>query len=61
MGKIEEVLRKQRLRWFENIEKIDDERAPKKANIFVVNRSKRGRTKKRWKETIEKDMLARVI
>ena len=26
--------------------------------MFVVNGSKRGRLKKGWKETIEKDMLA---
>ena len=43
MEKIEEFLRKLKLRWFEHMEKIDDERAPVKAKIFVVNGSKRGR------------------
>ena len=46
--KIEEFLREQRLRWLEHMKKIDDERAPVKAKIFVVNGSKRGRPKKRW-------------
>ena len=59
--KIEEFLREQRLRWFEHMEKIDDERAPVKAKTFVVNGSKRGRPKKRWKKTIEKDKLARGL
>ena len=52
--KVEEFLREQRLRWFEHMEKIDYGRAPVKAKIFGVNGSKKGRPKKRWKETIEK-------
>ena len=38
---------------------MDDERAPLKAESFVINDSKRGRPKKRWKESIKKDMLAK--
>ena len=59
--KIEEFLREQMLRWLEHMEKIDDERAPVKAKMFAVNGSKKGRPKKRWKETVEKDMLARGL
>ena len=40
--KIEEFLREQSLRWFGQIEKIGDERAPVKAKFFAVNGSKRG-------------------
>ena len=61
LEKIEEFLKEERLRWFEHMKKIDDERAPVKAKIFVINGSKRGRSKKRWKETIEKDILARGL
>ena len=39
---------------------MDDERAPIKAKNFAVDGSKRGRLK-RWKEAIEKDMLARDV
>ena len=46
--KIEEFLREQRLQWLKYMKKIDDERAPVKAKIFVINGSKRGRPKKRW-------------
>ena len=53
--KREEFLRKQRLRCFEHIEKMDDEKAPVKAN------SERGRLKMRWKEALEKDILARGL
>ena len=35
--KIEEFLRKQRLRWFGDIKKMNEERAPVKAKSFVVN------------------------
>ena len=60
--KIEEFLREQKLRWFEHTEKIDDERAPVKEKcIDLINGSKRGRFKKRWKEAIEKDTLARGL
>ena len=50
--KIEEFSREQRLRCFQHIVKMDDESAPVKTN------SKRGILKKRWKEAVEKDMLA---
>ena len=47
--KIEGFFREERHQWFEHIEKMEDERAPVKAKSFVVNGSKRGRLKKRWK------------
>ena len=59
--KMEVFFREQRLRWFRRFEKMDDERASVKADNFVVNGSKRGRPKKRRKETIEKNMLARGL
>ena len=43
------------------MEKTDDERAPVNAKIFVVNGSKRGRPKKKWKEIVEKDVLAKGL
>ena len=44
--KMKQFLKKQRLRWFGLIEKMDDERAPVKAKSFVVDGSKRSRPKK---------------
>ena len=38
---------------------MDDDKAPVKAKGFVGDGSKRGRPKQRWKEAIEKDILAR--
>ena len=40
-------MKEQRLRWFGHIEKMDDERTPVKAKIFVVNGLKKGKPKKR--------------
>ena len=40
------------------MKKMDGERTPLKAKSFIVNNSKRGKPKKRWKETTEKVMLA---
>ena len=50
-------MREHRLRWFGHVEKMNDERTPVKAKNFVVDCSKKGRLKKRWKEIAEKDML----
>ena len=55
--KMEEFMREQRLRWFGLVERMDDERSPVKAKSIVVDGSKKGRPKKRWKEVVEKDML----
>ena len=40
---------------------MDDERTPVKAKQLVVDCSKRGRPKKRWKDLIVKNMLARGL
>ena len=54
-------MRKQGLRWFGHVEKMDDERTPVKAKKSVDDGSKKDRPKKRWKEVVEKDMLARGL
>ena len=59
--KIKKFLKEYRLQWFGHIKKINDKRALVKAKSFVVNGSKRGRPKKRWKKAIEKDFLAKCL
>ena len=49
-----------------HIKKMDDERAPEKAKRFVVDGSKKvmyskTRWKKKWKEVVDKCMLARRL
>ena len=43
------------------MERIDDERTLVKAKNLVVNGSKKGRPKKRWKDVTAKDMLIRGL
>ena len=40
---------------------MDDKRAIVKSKELVVEGSKTGRPKKRWKEVVEKDMLVRRL
>ena len=54
--KIEEFLREQRLRWFAHVKRMNDEGTPVKVKHFVVDGSKKGRPKKRWKEVEEKNI-----
>ena len=49
MKKIKELQREQGLSWFEDVERMNDERALINAKNFVVNDSKKGRSKKRWR------------
>ena len=51
--RLEEFLREQRLRWLGHVERMDKERGPVKAL------HEEGRPKKRWKEGLECDMMAR--
>ena len=53
-------MRKHILRWFGHVKRMDDERAPEKANKLVVDGSKKGSPKKR-KKVQEKSMLARGL
>ena len=41
------------------MESMFNEKTSLKAKSFVVDGSKKGRPKKRWKEVVEKDMLVR--
>ena len=56
--KINDFLKEQRLRWFRYIKRMNDERTLIKSKIFVGDGQKNARPKKRWKEVIDKDMLA---
>ena len=58
--KKEEFMKEQRLRWFGHVKKMDDERTPVKAQDFIVDGSKKGRPKNRWKVVVEKNMLLEV-
>ena len=58
---MEEFLRELRLRWLGQIKKMDDERVPVNAISIGVNGLKKGRPKKRWRETREKEMMARGL
>ena len=49
--KVEEFI-ELRLRWFEHIERMDDEKAPVKAKNYVLDGLKRVKPEKRWKEAI---------
>jgi len=50
MESIEEYLREQRLRWLGLMERMDCERPQSVAMNFKIDCSKKGRSKKRWKE-----------
>ena len=54
-------MREHRLRWFGHVERMDDEKTPIKAKNFVVEGSKKGKPKKKWKEVVEIDMLVRGL
>ena len=41
--KIEELMKEQRLSWFEHVENMDNKRTPVKVKHFVVDGSKKGR------------------
>ena len=59
--RLEEFLREKRLRWLGHEERMDEERGPVKALLLVVDGTKKGRPKKRWKEVLECDMTARGL
>ena len=61
VGKIKKFLREQRLRWLGHMKRTDNERTQVKAKNFLVDRSKKGTPKKRWKEFMKKDILAREL
>ena len=51
---MEEFMKEQKLRWFGNVKKMNNERNPVKAKKFVTDDSK---ADLRNKEVVEKDML----
>ena len=59
--RLEEFLREQRLRWLGHVERMDEERGPVKALHLKVDETKKGRPKKRWKEVLKRDMIARGL
>ena len=44
-----------------DVERMDEERGPVKALLLEVDGTKKGRSKKRWKEVLECDMTARGL
>ena len=59
--RLEEFLRKQRLQWLGLVERTDEERSPVKALHLEVDGTKTGRPKKRWKEVLKWDVIARSL
>ena len=59
--RLEEFLREKRLRWLGHVERMDEERGPVKALLLVVDGTKKGRPKKRWKKVLECGMTARGL
>ena len=59
--RLEEFLREQRLRWLGQVEKKDEERGPVKVLHLEVDRTKKVRPKKRRKEVLECDVIARGL
>ena len=57
ISSIEDVVRYNRLRWFGHLQRMDEEKWPKKIINFEVNGSHpRGRPKKRWFDNIRNDL-----
>ena len=53
--RLEEFLRKQRLRWLGHVKRMDEETGPIKALHLEVDGTKK--TEKRWREVLECDMI----
>ena len=53
---LQSVLRKRRLRWFGHVERREEEWVKKCTELKVAGKVGRGRSKKTWKEVLEKDM-----
>ena len=58
MGNLEETLRKNRLRWFGHVCRLDDSRLAKQVLKWVPKdgKRKRGRPRKNWRSTVEDDL-----
>ena len=58
MGKIEDTLRKSRLRWFGHMHRMDTNRLPKQVLHWTPREGKRrrGRPRKNWNSTIVEDL-----
>ena len=62
MDDLEEHLRQNRLRWFGNIIRRDEEGEIKKVfELKIEGRRKRGRPVKRWIDVVEEDMKKRGV
>ena len=61
MDEMKQFLRGQRLRWLGHVERMDENRKPRKALHFQIDGSKKGRSKKRWIEVLERDMRERGL
>ena len=59
--RLEEFLREKRLRWLGYVERMDEERGLVKALLLEIDGTKKGRSKKRWKEVLECGMTARGL
>jgi len=61
-SKIENIvkwIRGQTIRWLDHLERMEEDRMPKKIFTQELERTRRrGRTRKRWKEEVERDLQA---
>jgi len=46
----------QRISWLGHLERVDEDRKPKKIFTQDLERTRRGRLRKRWKEEVERDL-----
>ncbi|XP_050519065.1 uncharacterized protein LOC126893156 [Diabrotica virgifera virgifera] len=59
---IDAKMREHRLRWFGHVQRRDDNHPIRRiAEVQIPGRSRRGRPKKTWEETIRQDMLVKGI
>ncbi len=58
VAKLEEILRRNRLRWFGHVNRLDDSRLVKQVLRWVPKGGKRrrGRPRKNWRSTVEDDL-----
>ena len=54
--KYSKMIKGQRISWLGHLERMDEDRMPKKIFTQDLERTRRGRLRKRWKEEVERDL-----